>query len=121
MGRLLNLQKKEPCSYSILTWPIGQKLVGRWNAFVTVVDEALEKRTDLRSLTGHTDFHDGSSMTYLDSSVVELGKIPVLGQGHTYVVVGGTGKYCGAEGTMTITLVDSEKLIFRSTYRLIKQ
>ena len=68
---------------------------------MTVIDEYLKKRTDLRSLTGHTDFHDGVSNTYLDSSRVELGKIHVLGKGHTYVVMGRTGKYCGAEGTMT--------------------
>ena len=88
---------------------------------MTVIDENLKKRTDLRSLTGLTDFHDGVSNTYLDSSLVELGKIHVLGKGHTYVVTGRTGRCCGAEGTMTTKLVDSEKLIFRNTYRLIEQ
>ena len=88
---------------------------------MTVIDEYLKKRTDLRSLTGHTDFHDGVSNTYLDSSLVELGKIHVLGKGHTYVVTGRAGRCCGAEGTMTTKLVDSEKLIFRNTYRLIEQ
>ena len=99
----------------------GKKSLGRWNTIATVVDEDLEKQTDLRSLTGHTNFHDGSSITYLGSSVVELGKVPVLGEGHTYVVVGGTGKYFGAEGTMTTRLVDVDKLIFRTTYKLIKE
>ena len=99
----------------------GKKSLGQWNTIATVVDEDREKQTDLRSLTGHTNFQDGSSITYLGSSVVELGKVPVLGQGHTYVVVGGTGKYFGAEGTMTTRLVDVDKLIFRTTFKLIKE
>ena len=33
----------------------GKKSLGRWNTIATVVDENLEKQTDLRSLTGHTN------------------------------------------------------------------
>jgi hypothetical protein len=99
----------------------GKKSLGRGNTIATVVDEDLDKQTDLRSVTGHTNFHDGSSITFLGSSVFELGKVPVRGQGHTFVVVGGTGKYFGAEGTMTTRLVDVDKLIFRRIYKLIKE
>ncbi len=35
--------------------------------------------------------------------------------------VGGTGKYFGDEGTMTTKLVDMDKSIFRTTYKLIKE
>jgi len=98
---------------------VGQESLARWTTLSTVVDEDADKQTDLRSVTGHTNFDDGSSLTWLGSSVVELAKVPVIGQDHTYVVVGGTGKYFGAEGTLTTSLVDVDNLIFRSVYTLI--
>jgi hypothetical protein len=98
---------------------IGEESLARWTTLSTVVDEDPDKQTDLRSVTGHINFTDGSSLTWLGSSVVELGKVPVLGQEHIYVVVGGTGKYFGAEGTLSTSLVDVDNLIFRSVYTLI--
>jgi hypothetical protein len=90
-----------------------------WTTVATVVDENLEKQTDVRSLTGHATFNDGSSLTWLGSGEIDLGKVPVVGPGHTYVVVGGTGKYFGARGTVSWELVDADKLIFRDVFTLI--
>jgi hypothetical protein len=98
----------------------GQEpLSSSWVTMATVVDENLEKQTDVRSLTGHATFNDGSSLTWLGSGEIQLGKVPVVGPGHTYVVVGGTGKYFGARGTITWELVDVDKLIFRDVFTLI--
>jgi hypothetical protein len=96
-----------------------EPLSSSWITMATVVDEDLEKQTDVRSLTGHATFNDGSSLTWLGSGEIALGKVPVAGPGHTYVVVGGTGKYFGARGTITWELVDVDKLIFRDVFTLI--
>jgi len=98
-----------------------QKPQERWHTVALTVDEDLQRQVDHRSTTGHTVFNDGSSITYLGITEVDLGKVPVLGQRHTFVIVGGTGKFFGAQGTMTTKLVDTEKLIFATTFRLIKQ
>jgi hypothetical protein len=90
-----------------------------WTTMATVVDEDLEKQTDMRSLTGHATFNDGSSLTWLGSGEIALGKVPVVGPGHTYVVVGGTGKYFGARGTMSWELIDVENQIYRDVFTLI--
>jgi len=90
-----------------------------WTTFATVVDEDLEAQTDVRSLTGHATFNDGSSLTWLGSGEIDLGQVPTVGQSHTYVVVGGTGKYFGARGTMSWTLVDVENQIYRNVFTLI--
>lgn len=98
----------------------GQEpLTTSWTTMATVVDEDTEKQTDVRSLTGHATFNDGSSLTWLGSGELELGKVPVVGQSHTYVVVGGTGKFFGARGTMTWELVDADNLIYRDVFTLI--
>jgi hypothetical protein len=90
-----------------------------WTTVATVVDENLEKQTDVRSLTGHATFNDGSSLTWLGSGEIDLGQVPTVGQSHTYVVVGGTGKYFGARGTMTWELIDLENQIYRDVFTLI--
>ena len=90
-----------------------------WTTVATVVDEDLEKQTDVRSLTGHATFNDGSSLTWLGSGEIDLGQVPVVGPGHTYVVVGGTGKYFGARGTMSWELIDLENQIYRDVFTLI--
>jgi hypothetical protein len=90
-----------------------------WTTVATVVDEDLEKQTDVRSLTGHATFNDGSSLTWLGSGEIDLGQVPTVGQSHTYVVVGGTGKYFGARGTMSWELIDVENQIYRDVFTLI--
>jgi hypothetical protein len=98
----------------------GQEpLTTSWTTMATVVDEDVEKQTDVRSLTGHATFIDGSSLTWLGSGELELGKVPAVGDSHTYVVVGGTGKYFGARGTSSWTLVDVDNLIYRNVFTLI--
>ena len=108
-------------SYATLEMALAEQepLSTSWTTMATVVDEDTEKQTDVRSLTGHATFNDGSSLTWLGSGEIELGKVPVVGPGHTYVVVGGTGKYFGARGTMSWELVDADKLIFRDVFTLI--
>jgi hypothetical protein len=108
-------------SYATLEMALaGQEpLTSSWTTMATVVDEDLENQTDVRSLTGHATFNDGSSLTWLGSGEIDLGKVPVVGPGHTYVVVGGTGKYFGARGTMSWELVDADNLIFRDVFTLI--
>lgn len=97
-----------------------QKPSERWYTAELTVDEDLQRQVDHRSITGHMIFNDGS-ITYLGIAEFDLGKVPVLGQRHTFVIVGGTGKFFGAQGTMTNKWVDTEKLIFATTFRLIKQ
>ncbi len=98
----------------------GQEpLTTSWTTMATVVDEDIDKQTDVRSLTGHATFNDGSSLTWLGSGELDLGKVPVAGQSHTYVVVGGTGEYFGARGTMSWELVDVDDLIYRTVFTLI--
>ena len=108
-------------SYATLEMALaGQEpLTTSWTTMATVVDEDTDKQTDVRSLTGHATFNDGSSLTWLGSGEIDLGKVPVVGPGHTYVVVGGTGKYFGARGTMSWELVDADNLIFRDVFTLI--
>ena len=90
-----------------------------WTTVATVVDEDPETQTDVRSLTGHATFNDGSSLTWLGSGEIDLGQVPTVGQSHTYVVVGGTGKYFGARGTMSWELIDVENQIYRDVFTLI--
>jgi hypothetical protein len=90
-----------------------------WTTVATVVDEDPEQQTDVRSLTGHATFNDGSSLTWLGSGEIDLGQVPTVGQSHTYVVVGGTGKYFGARGTMSWELIDVENQIYRNDFTLI--
>lgn len=98
----------------------GQKPLSiNWTTVATVVDEDTEKQTDVRSLTGHATFNDGSSLTWLGSGEIDLGQVPTVGQSHTYVVVGGTGKYFGARGTMSWELIDVENQIYRNDFILI--
>jgi hypothetical protein len=108
-------------SYATLDMALAEQepLSTSWTTLATVVDEDTEKQTDVRSLTGHATFNDGSSLTWLGSGEIDLGKVPVVGPGHTYVVVGGTGKYFGARGTVSWELVDADKLIFRDVFTLI--
>jgi hypothetical protein len=44
---------------------IGEKSLARWTTLSTVVDEDPDKQTDLRSVTGHINFTDGSDRQIL--------------------------------------------------------